>query len=94
MSAFLRLWIWFSLRQLRMHLWRSAAVLAGVGLGAAVFASVRLATHASVDSFAKSVDTITGRADLTVVRPGGRVPEGFVARLAKLPAVKRPRLSR
>lgn len=81
MSAFLRLWFWFSFRQFRLHLWRSIAVLLGISLGAAVFTSVRLATNASVQSFANSVDAISGKADRTVVLPGGRVPEELVRTL-------------
>ncbi len=72
---FLRLFTWFSVRQLRMHPWRVLAVLVGIALGAAVFTSVRLAVDASLDSFTRSVDHITGKADWTVMKPGGRVPE-------------------
>ncbi len=78
MSGFLRLWCWFSLRELKAHLWRTAAVLIGIGLGAAVFTSVRLATNASVQSFENGMDAISGRADRTVTCPGGGVPEGLV----------------
>ncbi|MFZ2444956.1 MAG: FtsX-like permease family protein [Syntrophobacteraceae bacterium] len=88
MSAFIRLWIWFSLRQFRRHLWRSIAVLLGIGLGAAVFTSVRLSTNAAVQSFANSVDTVSGKADRTVVQPGGRVPEKLVADLLRSPEVR------
>ena len=72
MSAFLRLWIWFSFRELRGHAWRTVAVLLGISLGAGVFTSVRLAANASVQSFANGMDAISGRADRTVTRPGGR----------------------
>ncbi|GKT06895.1 ABC transporter permease [Desulforhabdus sp. TSK] len=83
-----RLWIWFSLRQLRSQYWRTLTVLLGIALGAAVFTSVRLAVNASVDSFANSMDTLAGKADWTVVTPGARVPEGLVAALQKHPAVE------
>ena len=82
-----RLWLWFNFRQLRLHWRRTVAVIAGIGLGAAVFTSVRLAVNASLDSFTRSVDAITGRADLTVSCPGGHVPEDVVARLLEHPAV-------
>jgi putative ABC transport system permease protein len=39
---FLRLFIWFSLRDMRKHMGRVATVLLGIALGAAVFSSVRL----------------------------------------------------
>ena len=63
-------------------------VLFGIALGAAVFTSVRLSIHASLDSFTKSVDLITGRADRVVSQPGGRVPEELIAVLLRHPAVK------
>ncbi len=88
MSGFLRLWTWFSLRQFRRHPWRSVAVLLGIALGAAVFTSVRLATNAAVQSFANSVDAVSGKADRTIVQPGGMVPEGLVPRLLRLPEIK------
>jgi putative ABC transport system permease protein len=83
-----QIWIWFSFRHLRRHPWRTMAVLIGIGLGAAVFSSVRLATDASLDSFSRSMDHITGKADLTVICPGGRVPEELVAKLISHRAVR------
>ncbi|MHC1730220.1 MAG: ABC transporter permease [Syntrophobacteraceae bacterium] len=88
MNAFFRLWIWFSLRQFRRHTWRTLAVLLGIGLGAAVFTSVRLATNASVQSFAGGVDAISGKADGTVVCPGGRVPEKIISTLLNAPEIR------
>jgi putative ABC transport system permease protein len=78
MRAFFRLWIWFSFRELKGHAWRTVAVLLGIGLGAGVFTSVRLAADASVQSFANGVDAISGKADRTVTRPGGGLPERLV----------------
>lgn len=85
---FLRLLEWFSLRNLRLHPFRALAVLFGVALGAAVFTSVRLAVYASLDSFTRTMDLLSGKADWTVVRPGGRVPETMVARVVRHPAVE------
>ena len=85
---FFRLWIWFSFRQLYAHRWRAMAVLLGIGLGAAVFTSVRLAINASLHSFTQSMETIAGKADFTVVRPGGRVPETLITELLKSPAIE------
>lgn len=87
MKTFFRLWVWFNLRGLRKGGWRSVAVLVGIGLGAAVFTSVRLATDASVQSFAQGIDTVSGKADRTVVLPGDRVPEGLVAKILRSPGV-------
>ncbi|MCK8601102.1 FtsX-like permease family protein [Desulfoferrobacter suflitae] len=88
LTLFLRLWTWFSYRQLYAHRWRALAVLLGIGLGAAVFTSVRLAVNASLHSFTQSMDTISGRADWSVVKPGGRVPETLISDLLKNPSVK------
>lgn len=88
MITFFRLWAWFSLRQFRRHAWRSLAVLFGIALGAAVFTSVRLATDAAVRSFEKSVDAISGKADRTIVQPGGKLPEDLLAHVLKSPVVR------
>ncbi|MCU0586921.1 MAG: ABC transporter permease [Syntrophobacteraceae bacterium] len=84
----LRLWVWFSLRHMMQHRWRTVTVLVGVALGAAVFTCVRLAVDASLRSFHQSMDSITGKTEWTVVRPGGRVPENVVAALLRDPSVK------
>ncbi len=88
MSFFLRLWLWFNVRHGAHHPWRVGAVLLGIGLGAAVFTSVRLAVEASVASFTSSVDILAGKADWVVITPGGRVPEAVVPTLLKMPAVR------
>ena len=88
MTAFLRFFIWFSLRHAVRHRWRTLAVILGIGLGAAVFTSVRLSIHASLASFTQSMDRITGAADAVAARPGGRVPETLVPRLLRLPGVR------
>lgn len=85
---YLRLFAWFSLRNLRSHPGRALAVLLGIALGAAVFTSVRLAVHATIGSFSRSMDLIAGAADRTIVKPGGRVPDTLVAPLLRHPAVQ------
>lgn len=93
---FLRLVNCFSLRRLRVHPWRVLAVLVGIALGAAVFTSVRLAVVASLGSFTRSMDHLSGRADWSVVKPGGQVPDRLVAQLFSDPSVESasPLLSR
>jgi putative ABC transport system permease protein len=78
---FLRLFIWFSLRDMRKHMGRAATVLLGIALGAAVFSSVRLSVNASLASFTSSMDLIAGQADYVLTRPGGHVPENLVTQL-------------
>jgi len=85
---FLRFFIWFSLRNMGKHPFRALTVVFGIALGAAVFTSVRLSIHASLDSFSNSMDLITGRAEMVLTQPGGRVPEQLVAGLLRHPAVK------
>ena len=84
----LRLFAWFSLRYLASHWGRSLAVLLGVALGAAVFGSVRLAVHATLESFSSSMRQVAGAADATLIQPGGRVPEALVSTLMRHPAVR------
>ena len=84
---FFRLFFWFILRHAVRHRWRVLIVVAGIALGAAVFTSVRLAIHASVQSFTASMDRIAGTADAVLVKPGGRVPEALMAQLLRHPAV-------
>lgn len=88
MRVFLRLWLWFNLRHACHHPWRVAAVVIGIGLGAAVFTSVRLSVEASIRSFTSSVDLLSGKADWVVVAPGSRIPETIVPKLLRIPAVK------
>ncbi|PIU31399.1 MAG: hypothetical protein COT06_08375, partial [Syntrophobacteraceae bacterium CG07_land_8_20_14_0_80_61_8] len=85
---FLRLFVWFSLRHNWRHRRRLLAVLVGLSLGAAVFTSVRLAIDASLDSFNRGMDAVSGGVDWTVAQPGGRLPEALVARLLRQPAVR------
>jgi putative ABC transport system permease protein len=85
---FLRTMRWFSWRNLRMHPFRVFAVLTGIAMGAAVFTSVRLAVDASMDSFTRTFDLLSGQADSTVVRSGGRIQEDLVATLWSHPAVE------
>ena len=73
---------------MRKHPGRALTVLFGIALGAAVFTSVRLSIHASLDSFTNSMDLIAGRADRVLSRPGGRVPEELIPGILRHPAVK------
>jgi putative ABC transport system permease protein len=85
---FIRLFVWFNLRNMRKHLIRVLTVLVGIALGAAVFTSVRLSINASLDSLKKSMGLIAGRADLVLIRPGGYVDEDLISSLLKHPAIR------
>jgi putative ABC transport system permease protein len=84
---FIRLFVWFSLRDMRRHPGRALIVIIGIAMGAAVFASVRLSIDATMDSFTKSINLIAGQADLVITRPGGVVPESIIAQLLRNPAI-------
>jgi len=88
LTFFMHLLQWFSLRSLRTHWGRALVVLFGIALGAAVFTSVRLAVHASLYSFVRSMDFFAGSAEKVLVRPGGYLPEGVLSVLFEHPAVK------
>lgn len=68
--------------------WRILAVLVGIALGAAVFTSVRLSIHASLNSFTTSMDLIAGQADRIIIQPGGRVPDRLIGPLLRHPDVR------
>ena len=85
---FFKFFIWFSFRNMRKHPVRALTVLFGIALGAAVFTSVRLSIHASLESFSNSMDVITGRAERVLFQPGGHVPEQLIAGLLRHPAVR------
>ncbi len=88
MKAFLFLFYRFVVRSMQARPWRTLAVLFGIGLGAGVFTSVRLAVDASLDSFNNSIDFISGKADFVVTQAGGRVPDYLVAELLNHPAIQ------
>ena len=67
---------------------RALAAVIGISLGAAVFTGVRLSVHASLDSFNRSMLQVTGRSDLVVFLPGGRLPEEIISGLAMHPDVR------
>ncbi|MEO6875745.1 MAG: FtsX-like permease family protein [Opitutaceae bacterium] len=61
---------------------RSTALLVGIlGLGVAVFVSIRLANRAAVSSFANFTDVLTGQSDFTIQAPAGTLPESVLPEL-------------
>lgn len=82
-----RFFVCFSLRHILQHPGRFCLVVCGIALGAAVFTSVRLSVHASLNAFTRSMDVIAGNADCVIVQPGGQVDERIIARLLRHPAV-------
>jgi putative ABC transport system permease protein len=86
--CFLQLFHWFIFRRMVQQRWRILSVLVGIALGAAVFTSVRLSIHASLNSFTTSMDLIAGQADRVIIQPGGRVPDSLIGQLLRHPAVR------
>ena len=84
---FLKLFTWFSLRNMRRQKIRTLIVLLGIALGAAVFSSVRLSIRATINSFSQSMDRLAGYSELVLSRPGGRVPDYILTNLIRHPDV-------
>jgi len=89
LNFFVRVFIWFSVRNLSRHPGRALIVVLGIALGAAVFTSVRISVHASLDAFNRSMAHVAGAAEKVVVQPGGYVSEKVVPILSHHPAVSR-----
>src|SRR5438132_6221723 len=81
------IWRWVSCRHLFQEGARSLLTLLGVALGVAVFVSIRLANHSAMASFAETVDTVTGKANLQVVSDSGGFDERVFPAVRKLPGV-------
>lgn len=61
---------------------------AGIAVGVSVFLSIRLAVHASVESFSRSMDHLIGKTEYAVRSEGRGVPEPLVAALSAHDAVQ------
>jgi putative ABC transport system permease protein len=86
---FAQIFIWFSVRNLRRHFGRALIVVLGIALGAAVFTSVRISVHASLESFTRSMEFFAGASEKVLVHPGGYVSEEVIPILQQHPAVSR-----
>ncbi len=89
LNFFVRVFVWFSVRNLTRHPGRALIVVLGIALGAAVFTSVRISVHASLDAFNRSMAHVAGAAEQVAVQPGGYVSETAIPILAHHPAVSR-----
>ena len=66
---------WFVLRRMIREWPRTLLTVAGVALGVGVFVSVRVANQSALGSFTRSVDAVTGRANLQVSSASGPFDE-------------------
>ena len=85
---FLSLFLLFNLRFYKRHPGRTILVLCGVALGAAVFTSVRLSVHASLQALDRSLEAVSGPAEWVISRPGRRMSDNLVRKLARHPEVE------
>ena len=83
LSRVLALFAAFNVRLYTQHKGRTVLVLLGVALGAAVFTSVRLSVHASMEALNTSLEAFAGPADWVVSRPGRRMSDDVVTLLAR-----------
>ena len=61
---------YFSLRYLIMHPFRTLLTTMGVALGISLFLSIRLLNSATLRSLDQNIETMTGKADLTITSDG------------------------
>jgi len=88
LSVFLSIFISFNARLYKEHAGRTILVLIGVALGAAVFTSVRLSVHASMEALDTSLEAVSGPAEWVASRPGRRMSDHVVSLLAGHPGIK------
>lgn len=67
-----------SLRHLQEEPVRFLLTVLGIGLGLALVAAIRLSNAAALGSFNDSIDLMAGKANLSLSRPGGSLPEGLL----------------
>lgn len=67
-----------SLRHLREEPLRFLLTVLGIGLGLALVTAIRLSNAAALDSFNDSIDLMAGKANLSLSRPGGPLPESLL----------------
>lgn len=79
---------WVSARHLLQEGGRSLLPLLGVALGVAVFLSVRLANRSAMASFADTVDSVAGRANLQVAGDSTGFDERVFPKVRSLPGVR------
>jgi putative ABC transport system permease protein len=82
------IWRWITLRHLFQEGGRTLLILLGVALGVAVFVAVRLANHSAMASFAETVDTVAGKANLQVVGDSAGFDETIYPKIRHLPGVE------
>ena len=78
--------VWLLLRKVTLRHWlgeprQSSLLVLILGLGVAVFMSVRLANRAATAGFQNFTDTLTGQSDFLIKAPAGSLPEDVLGEL-------------
>lgn len=84
MTAFRPLLAALVVRPARQDRLRFALTVAGIAVGVATVAAIRLANASVLSSFSRTVDVVAGRASLTVLADGPGIPERVLERLGWL----------
>ncbi|MCC7441115.1 MAG: FtsX-like permease family protein [Bdellovibrionales bacterium] len=77
-----------SLRQLRLKLSRTLLTLLGVGLGIALTTAIDLINHSTLESFRKDVDTVAGKAELSITAGSAGFPEAILDEIEDFPGIQ------
>lgn len=80
-------WALFSglvIRPARRDRLRFLLTIAGIAIGVATVAAIRLANASVLSSFSSTVDLVAGRATLTILADGPGIPEDVLGRIAWL----------
>jgi len=77
-----------SLPYYRSHLLRTALTVAGIALGVAMLVSILTVNRSLGASFGHTIETIAGRAELTVEAGEAGFPDTLLERVAAVPGIK------
>lgn len=79
---------YFSIRYLIMHPFRTFLTAMGVALGISLFLSIRLLNDATLRSLDQNIESMTGKADLTIASDGMGFEESVLAKVKATGFVK------
>ena len=77
----------FSLREWRLHFWRTGAAVVAVALGVALAYSVQLINASALGEFSLALRSVQGEPDLQLRASGVGLPEAWYERMARDPRV-------
>src|SRR4051812_16100078 len=79
---------YFSIRYLFMHPLRTFLTFFGVALGISLFLSIELINDATKRSLEENIESMTGKADLTITSDGMGFEETILPKIQSVPGVK------